>query len=218
MAISDQIVFTGQAYRNFIETIHSPYMRETYRNSLSLYLRYRGFNTCEQLLEGDPKIIQSQLVDYIIYLREELQISQYTINGRIAAVKKFYETNDIELRWSKIKSYIGRGTKRKNRKDRPYTHAEIAKMLEKADQRGRIAILLMFSAGLRVGAITSLKIRDLEKIEKYQLYKIKVYENDDGEYTTCYPIAKFNSIKLNGHSLSNDIIQPLDFYLALQLT
>ena len=61
-------------------------------------------------------------------------------------------------------------------------------MLEKADQRGRIAILLMFSAGLRVGAITSLKIRDLEKIEKYQLYKIKVYENDDGEYTTfCTP-------------------------------
>ena len=61
-------------------------------------------------------------------------------------------------------------------------------MLEKADQRGRIAILLMFSAGLRVGAITSLKIRDLEKIEKYQLYKIKVYENGGGEYTTfCTP-------------------------------
>jgi integrase len=169
MANSSQILFTGQAYRNFIETIHSPETRGAYKNSLSLFLRYKGVDTCKQLLIGDPKMIQSQLIDYVIYMREELQLSQSTINNRIAAIKKFYDTNDIELRWGKIRSYVGRGAKRRNRRDGPYTHTEIAKMLEKADQRGRIAILLMFSAGLRVGAITSLKIRDLEKIERYQL-------------------------------------------------
>ena len=50
-----------------------------------------------------------------------------------------------------MKSYVGKGKNKKNKKDRPYTYFEISKMLEKADQRGRIAILLMSSAGIRVG-------------------------------------------------------------------
>ena len=61
-------------------------------------------------------------------------------------------------------------------------------MLEKADQRGRVAILLMASTGMRVGAIPLLKIRNLERIEKYSLYKVTVYENEDEEYITfCTP-------------------------------
>ena len=58
-----------------------------------------------------------------------------------------------------MKSYVGKGKNKKNKKDRPYTYFEISKMLEKADQRGRIAILLMSSAGIRVGAIPFLRIR-----------------------------------------------------------
>jgi integrase len=51
------------------------------------------------------------------------------------------------------------------RKDRPYTIKEISKMLEKADQGGKIAIFLMCSSGIRVEALSSLKIRNLEKID-----------------------------------------------------
>jgi hypothetical protein len=53
-------------------------------------------------------------------------------------------------------------------------------MLEKTDQRGKVAILLMCSSGMRVGA--SLKIRNLEKIDRYGIYKITVYENEDEEF------------------------------------
>jgi hypothetical protein len=42
--VSNQILFAGQSYRNFIETIHSRFTRTTYKNSLSLYLRHRGVN------------------------------------------------------------------------------------------------------------------------------------------------------------------------------
>jgi hypothetical protein len=46
----------------------------------------------------------------------------------------------------------------------------------------------MSSAGIRVGALPSLKIRNLEKIEKFQLYKITAYEGEDEEYFTfCTP-------------------------------
>ena len=68
-----------------------------------------------------------------------------------------------------------RGTKKKID---PIPIWQIQKMLEKADQRGRVAILLMASTGMRVGAIPLLKIRNLERLEKYSLYKVTVYENE----------------------------------------
>jgi integrase len=147
---------------------------------------YSGIESCERLF-GEPALIQSQLIDYVIHLREEKKLVSRTINSNLDAIKKFYDTNDVELKWKKIRMYVGK-VKKKGKKDRPYTHEEIAKMLEKADQRGKIAILLMSSAGLRVGALTDLKIRNLQKVDKYNLYKITAYENEDEEYTTyCTP-------------------------------
>jgi integrase len=139
-------------------------------------------------------VIQSQLIEYVIYMKEELKLSRNTIYSRLSAVEKFYETNDIELRWKKIKSYIGHGGKKRSKKDRPYTHVEIAKMIEEADQKGKIAILLMFSGGIRVGALASLKIGDLEKNEKYGIYKIRVYDSEEGEYTTFCSLECSNII------------------------
>lgn len=184
--MTNQILLAGQAYRNFIETVHSPFSRVSYKNSLQLYLQFRKIQDCNQLVEEDPKIIQTKLIDYVISLREENKLNAATIQSRIAAVKKFYDTNDIEIKWKKVNSYIGKG--RKSKKDRPYTRSEIVKMLEKADQRARVAILLMCSSGIRVGAIPTLKLRNLEKIEKYNIYKITVYENEVEEYITyCTP-------------------------------
>jgi hypothetical protein len=69
-------------------------------------------------------------------------------------------------------------------KDRAYTREEIAKMLEKAGKRERLVILLMCSSGMRVGALPFLKIRNLERLNKFSLYKLTIYENEDDEYIT----------------------------------
>jgi hypothetical protein len=46
----------------------------------------------------------------------------------------------------------------------------------------------MSSAGLRRGAIQYLRIRDLQKIDKYKLYRINVYKNEQESYITyCTP-------------------------------
>ena len=102
----------GQPYRNFIETVHSPYTRMVYRNSLQLYMRFRRLNDYSQPIQGDPRLIQSQLIENIIYLRENRKLGSNSINTNMAAVKKFYDTNDIELKWAKIKSYVGKGNGR----------------------------------------------------------------------------------------------------------
>jgi integrase len=124
-------------------------------------MRFRRVNDCSQPIQGDARLIQSQLIEYIIYLRENRKLGSNSINTNMAAVKKFYNTNDIELKWAKIKSYVGKGNGRGGgRKD---TIKEISKMLEKADQWGKIAILLMCSSGIRVGRLSSLKIRKFGK-------------------------------------------------------
>ena len=74
------------------------------------------------------------------------------------------------------------------RKDRAYTHEEIGKMLEIADERMRAVILLLTSTGMRIGAIPSLKLSNLENIGNNDLYKIVVYEGFRQEYFTfCSP-------------------------------
>jgi hypothetical protein len=51
-----------------------------------------------KLLHGDPRLIQSQIIEYIISLRENRKLDSNSINSNIAAMKKFYDTNDIELK------------------------------------------------------------------------------------------------------------------------
>ncbi len=72
--------------------------------------------------------------------------------------------NDMLLNKVKINKY--KGEFRKVRKDRAYRREEIHKLLDIAGLRMKVCILLMASAGLRVGSIPSIKIKHLERIDK----------------------------------------------------
>jgi integrase len=95
--------------------------------------------------------------------------------------------NDVTLNWKKINSY--QGERVKVAEDRPYTHSEIQTLVGHATLRNRAIILLMSSAGLRLGAIPLLRIKDLEPLDKYQIYKINVYAKSikSRYFTFCTP-------------------------------
>jgi integrase len=78
--------------------------------------------------------------------------------------------NDVILNWKKIRSYEpedGRIVE-----DRGYNHTEIKQMVDSSELRNKAIILLKSSSGIRVGAIPSLRIKDIEPVEKYNIYKI----------------------------------------------
>jgi integrase len=82
--------------------------------------------------------------------------------------------NDIIIKWKKLKKF-----KAKHYavvEDKPYTREQIKIMVDAAPLRDKCIVLVMCSAGLLRGAIPHLRIRDLQKIEKYTLYKINVYK------------------------------------------
>jgi len=78
--------------------------------------------------------------------------------------------------FTKINRFIP--VQKKVKKDRAYTHEEILKVLEIADERIRTIVLLMASSGIRLGAIPLLKLSNLND------FRLTIYENDRKEYFT----------------------------------
>lgn len=161
------------AYRNFVETCRTVATRRTYIKALRYFMDYLHLppEAYDRLLDQDPKITQMNICDYVSHLRK--QKSPATVSSYIAAIRKVYSMNDIQLNWDKIHSFEGENEKQTE--DRPYTHSEIESLIQSTSPRNRAIILLMASSGLRVGAVPLLRIKDLGPIDKYSIYKISVY-------------------------------------------
>jgi integrase len=164
---------SSNAYRNFVETCRSPSTRREYSKALRYFMSYLKLSPqdYDKLLDKDPRTIQMDICDFVTFMKKNHSSSSITLY--LSALTKFYVMNDIStLNWKKIHSF--EGEKEKQTEDRPYTHSEIQLLLQRTSPRNRAIILLMCSAGLRVGAL-SLRIRDLEAIDKYGIYKLNVY-------------------------------------------
>ena len=164
--------------RLFYSPIASPYTRKTYRTYLQKYLAFYGMKQVSELLEKDRdhKEIEHQIINFIITLKEKgmkRAILNYT-----CPVISFCKINDIMVNTAKINKYMP--PQLKTKKTFGYTHEQIQKLLDIADERMRVVILLASGCGLRIGAIPLL---DVGSCEEYKdLYKITIYEKAE-EYT-----------------------------------
>jgi site-specific recombinase XerD len=165
-------------YRNFINSCKSQATKNDYRRALRYfmnYLRITGPEDYHKLIDGrDTKIIQADIISWITHLKDVENKSPASINLYTAAVKHFYEMNDITLNNRRINAF--KPEFRNVVEDQPYTREQIKLLLDKAEQRNRAIILLLTSSGLRVGAISNLKVGDLTPIDKYEIYQIQVYK------------------------------------------
>jgi integrase len=176
---------SNQAYQNFIESLKSQSTRYIYKYCIEQYLKYKNYNDISQLFSKvNPKWIESDIITYVLYLRKVKKVSYASLTLYSHVVIQFYLINDIQINKTKISRYYGEHVRVV--KDRAYTTEEIQKILEFCDERTRCLVLLMSSAGMRIGAIPGLKVGNLEKIQ--DVYKIIVYERTKEEYYTfCTP-------------------------------
>jgi integrase len=135
------------------------------------------------LHNSDAKFIESQIIDYIMSLRN-IGVSYTTIKYLIAPVFTFYQLNDVVLNRKKVSRYLGE-FKRMVR-DEAYSNDMIYTALQNVDHRMRCVILLLASTGCRIGALPSLTLGNLTKLPDYGMYKIVFYEGTSSEnYTFC---------------------------------
>ncbi|MGH9985376.1 MAG: hypothetical protein ACRD8W_15655 [Nitrososphaeraceae archaeon] len=143
----------------------------------------------QELINSPAKIqeIENQLIDYVSYLQKEEQLSYATVHIRLSAVFHFYTINRVNLNKTYVSKFLQQ--KKKVMKDEAYTREQIRQIINTCNVRQKIVILLMASTGMRVGALHTLKIRDLKRIElpstpQQHLYKIIVHDLEPEEYYT----------------------------------
>lgn len=183
-------------YRNFINSCKSEATKNVYRRALNYFIDYLNVEPKDdyysKLIDGrDTKIIQADIIDWIIHLKDIEKKSPATINLYTSAVRHFYEMNDITLNNRRIDAF--KPEFRNVVEDQPYTREQIKTLLDKAEQRNRAIILLLSSSGMRVGALPNLKVGDLTPVDNYNIYQIHVYKRSSKKsryITFCTPEAR----------------------------
>ncbi len=66
-----QLFLSGHPFRLFIESCRTTKTKETYTYSLKSYMAYRHLSSVELLIAEDSKTAQSQIIEYISWLREK---------------------------------------------------------------------------------------------------------------------------------------------------
>jgi integrase len=174
----------------------SIYTKQSYRLAFQRFLRFLDKEEKQhELLQQNPKIIESQIIGYIHFLSETKKYRHDSLGTPLAAIFHFYEMNDIMVNKRKITRFIPEDDSDRNSEqeaangDRAYTHEEIYQMLQSCDAREKVIFLLMASTGMRIGALEGLRIGHITKIAQYNLYKIIVYaaSRKARHYTFCTP-------------------------------
>ena len=143
----------------FEQSIKSEETRRVYTAYLQKYLQFPG---SAKILESNPRRLEEHIINFIISMKKESK-SYAAIHNYVSAIFAFYKINDIVLNIDKICRFMPE--KKKSNKDRAYTHQEILQFLDVADERMKVVILLLASTGIRIGAIPSLRLRNLEKVK-----------------------------------------------------
>jgi integrase len=178
----------SNAYKNFINTVDAEATKQSYRFAFSKFMKFYGVEDYDydKMLLIEQKKLEGLIRDYVTHLKIDKELSYNSVNLHFAAISHFYQMNGVSLNWKLLTKF--KGKRRLVVEDKPYSKEQIRQLLDFAGLRMKCMILLMSSAGLRRGAIPTLKIKDLTKIEKYGLYQISVYHNEAENYTTfCTP-------------------------------
>jgi integrase len=182
--IADSSRSESEAYKNFINSIDSEATKKCYKYGFFLFMNYCGLQDYDNMLSLPH--LEDKIRDYITFLKVDRQLSSNSVNLYVAAIAHFYAMNNMVLNWRRLSKF--KGKKRLRVEDKPYSKEQIQQLLDFADLRLKCIILLMSSAGLRRGAIPLLRVGDLERIDKYSLYKISVYKKESEAYFTfCTP-------------------------------
>ena len=169
---------------------------KTFRTSQNYRLAFDYFlkttvknNDLLALVYTRPSVIESKMISHIEYLRDERKFTYSTIQVHLSAILHFFDVNDVQLNARKIKKFLPSEDSESYRGDRPYSIDEINQILSKCDVRSRVVVLLMASTGMRLGAVSGLRLADIQKFAEFNVYRIWVYNNSKKSryYTFCTP-------------------------------
>ena len=175
---------------NVTEGLKSPQTKQTYRLAFEHFLKVTVKNDdLRAILDTKQNVIESKVIDHIIYLRDVKKLSYWSIQVYCSGILHFFKMNDISLNVDKIKRFLPQDESEHYATDRPYSVTEIELIKEKCDVRSKVIVLLMASTGMRIGALPGLRVGDIKRMDEFGVYMIWAYNRSkaDRYYTFCTP-------------------------------
>ena len=164
----------------FLESVRSETTQKQYLYYLNKFMKESGFGDDYDLLSrSEVAEIQVKVEDYVISLKKT--VNPNSVPSYIYPIQSFLDSNDIELKWKKIKRLFPANIKKGSRG--AYTTEHVRQLLDvvKGDLRSELVIHILASTGCRIGALFDLKIGDLTMLpEGYTA--IRFYTEDVEEY------------------------------------
>jgi len=164
----------------FQNGIKSEETLKNYTYYLDRFISFYKIRDYDALVVIPQEKIQIMVEDYVMDLKKRVNPNSVPIF--LYAVQAFFDSNDIDLRWKKIRRLYP--AKIKISGEKPYTTKQIQIMLSyTTSQRNKAVIHLMAASGVRVGAISDLRLKHLLEMP-IGCKAIIVYEGSRDEYTT----------------------------------
>lgn len=164
-------------YSNFIDSIASKFTKSGYVNTLKNFMLFLKTDKYSDLTTMSQDRIFDSIKSYILHMKST-GLRSRTILIKLYALKCFYDMNDVEdIKWKKLKRF--RGEDSDINEDRGYQHEEIQQILNVSDLRTKAVVLLLASSGIRVGALSTLKVGSIGSN-----LSITVYAKSQQKYTT----------------------------------
>jgi hypothetical protein len=161
------------ALSEFVATLSNRNTRQVYAFAIRDVL-----GDVDSFLALDPAGKESFLLRWAAANRERLSSSSLRL--RVAAVKAFCDSRNVQLNWRRVVKRIPPGGRTKKR---AVSLEELRTLFETSDVRGKFIISLMASSGIRVGAWDWLSMRDLVP-RPSGIGELTVYRGEPEEYTT----------------------------------
>ena len=156
-------------------------VRKYSRRTVKLYLHYN-----EEFLKFSnktPHQVSNEDIDYLYYLAEKKNASASTLNIAINALK-FYYGEVLKRRFA----YMIRRPKKDKKLPVVLSQEEVSRILSSVTNlKHRLILMLMYSAGLRVGEVVKLKIEDIDA--KRKLIRIRGGKGRKDRYTILSEIV-----------------------------
>ena len=164
----------------FQNSIHSEETYRVYKYYLDKFIEHYKLRDYNALISMDSKMLQEMVEDYVMF-RKSNGRSRTTINSSICSLQLFCETNDIELRWRKIRRLLPPQKKRSGSK--AYTTEQVRKVLDFTPNiRNKAIIHFIAASGVRIGALPDLKIKHTREMP-LGCKSVIIYSDEKEEYT-----------------------------------
>ena len=142
----------------------SPTTRLTYAKNVKGFVDFLGVETPQKAIDKLKSMTVEERTDLIDRFVGELLgrgVTTGTCVQVVRGVKKWLQLNEVEMDWPKIQAEILPGEEFVVA-DRMPTKEELKQILNIGSLRDRAMTLILSSSGLRVGALASLKLGDIE--------------------------------------------------------